>query len=273
MNTKYLWIPFALPFAGILIIVMFKFGKVGVEWFRTSFYKGGVELYATPLYDDPHLLAYYRLEDDTDSKGRYPLSDEAADGTPTFQISKFNNGSDSGSKWQTNIGRYNSRFVLSTGTMPMSISAWVSINSQPPYGLDGDFVEIPITNGTVDYALGYGWFDGIKQIFFSRSRLGTIADRAMHPFTMVPGIFYHLVGMWDGADNLILYLNGVYATSHIKVSTGDGSASDAVGLGINGTWSNQGTIQGGVGGRVDDVAIFDRVLTPADIRLLESRTD
>jgi len=88
---------------------------------------------------------------------------------------------------------------------------------------------------------------------------------------MVPGVFYHLVGTWDGAGNINLYLNGTKVSSMKNVSTEDGYIEAAAGLGINGTWSNKDTIQGGVGGVVDDVAIFGRVLTPVDIYLLEGR--
>jgi len=116
----------------------------------------GIELYLTSLYEDAHLLAYYRLENNIDSKGVFTLTDKAIDSSSIFQSAKFNNGLDSGSSWQANTGRYNTDFTISTGTTPVSISAWVSINSQPPDGLDGDFVEAPIANHTVDYVLGYG---------------------------------------------------------------------------------------------------------------------
>lgn len=253
----------------ILVVLILFFAMFGLRLPRSGGGIYGIELFRTPLYHDPHLLAYYRLEDNLDSKKKYDLTDESGDGVPTFVPAQFNNGSNTGNIWQKSIGRYNANFALSTGTMPLSISAWVSINSQPPQGLDGDFVVVPLTNRTVDYALGYGWFHGRKQIFFSRARLGIVAERALYPLTMTPSVFYHLVGTWDGAGNLILYINGERVVSLSYVSLEDGTGSHAAGLGINGTWSSTDTIQGGMGGIVDDVAIFDRVLTPHDIRLLE----
>lgn len=236
--------------------------------YTTSSLMTGTELYLTSLYDDKNLLAYYKLEDNADTKGNYNLTNDTTDGPLTFQIAKFNTGSDSGGSWQKDIGRYNEDLVIPNGKTPMSVSAWVSVNSQPPDGLDGDFVVVSTASHTVNYALGYGWFDGAKKIFFSRARLGIVSDRNTYSFTMVPGTFYHLIGTWDGAGMIKLYLNGTNVASLPGVSTGDGSGAYARGLGINGTWSNINTIQGGVGGRVDDVAIFNRILTPTDIDLL-----
>ena len=52
-----------------------------------------IELYSTPLFTDSSLKAYYRLEDENDSKNSFTLTNT---GSVAFNAAKFSNGMDTG---------------------------------------------------------------------------------------------------------------------------------------------------------------------------------
>ena len=86
-----------------------------------------VELYSTPLYSDANLVAYYRLENTSDSKGSRTLTNN---NSVTFTSAKFNNGANFGTTlandlWLSYLG---DNLGISGGAC--SLVGWINVNTQ-----------------------------------------------------------------------------------------------------------------------------------------------
>jgi hypothetical protein len=85
------------------------------------------ELFTTSLFADASLVAYWRLENTSDSKGSRTLTNN---NTVAFNSAKFNNGADGGA---TNTNKYLSLAADTLGmtyTGAKSFSLWLKLTTE-----------------------------------------------------------------------------------------------------------------------------------------------
>lgn len=211
------------------------------------------ELIATTLIKDANLVAYWKLEDVNDSKGSRNFTNT---GSVAFNTGKFNNGADYG---QNNTTKYLSRTLDNfglAGNADVSVSLWVKIRTEPTTLTA--FFELPSTLTVSRYLLlDYDFNAGTPRLHVDAS-LGTTID---YNVTLGTSVYHHIVVTRNVSGNIItLYLDSV------AVGTGT--------IGTTSTGANEFTLGSNhAGGQLssaifDDVAIFSRVLTAAEVALI-----
>jgi hypothetical protein len=86
--------------------------------------------------------------------------------------------------------------------------------------------------------------------------------------TLTNGVWYHLVGTYDAGTTVKLYINGIEEKSSAYANQLNGWAQN-VGIGnIPHTLDNLGYLGNGFAGSIDDVRIYSRALTAADVKEL-----
>lgn len=205
-----------------------------------------IELYSTPLFSDANLKAYYRLEDVTDSKNDYDLTNY---GTTTFGSAKFNNGAecDSTSKRlqvASNLG--------TAGNGDLSISFWIKLTSEVAFSdVRYSLVSIYSTTGADRFlSFNYEYNGGTRRLAVTASGTFTYYEIALGTDN-----WYHLVVTRSSGGNVIVYKNGdSVATGSAGSSAGGGNQ-----FGIS-TGSSSGAKA-----LFDDVAVFNKVLSTTEI--------
>jgi hypothetical protein len=214
-----------------------------------------MELFRTALFSDANLLSYYRLEDITDSKGSANLTNV---NDVAFNASKFNNGADFGSA-NTNKQLYNRSLLGTSQAADRTIVGWIK-----PTVASGEmpFIYFGYAGAKRGYYLKYlssgnlvgGGFRDYIADYVVNFASGLITD------------WVHLALTYTGAT-LEFFVGGVSkGTQNMPVENGiiGSTATDGISLGeFAGSFAS---------GLIDDVAIFDRVLTAAEILTLVEET-
>ena len=222
-----------------------------------SFATPSKELYNTDLFSDANLVSYYRLEDVADSKGTNTLTNVSS--TP-FSAAKFNLGADFGAN---NIYKYlttTSTFSIGATSTSFTVSLWVKM-----YSLGQ--VSTMFSNGNNTIAKTY---INIRvdsgNLIFERTAQ---ANDASNGSVSVSESTYlstansvHLAGTYNGSDNLSFYVNGNLVGSKTLVA-GNGTDNVSEGSAIGANFIAGAGKQSSI---IDDVSIFSRVLTVAEIR-------
>ncbi len=141
----------------------------------------------------------------------------------------------------------------------ITISLWVKLNTeiaadQWSFCFKGD-------GGThVTYGIIYEYNAGIRRVGFQRIREGVAGDGPYYNIALGTSNWYHLVMTYDGS-NVRGYLNGALVGGPTS-SSGNGSAggSDKFTIGGEASWYASCMI--------DDVSIFNRALTAAEIETI-----
>jgi len=111
-------------------------------------------------------------------------------------------------------------------------------------------------------------FDLLVGVTASKARFfigdGTFRGTSDSVTTLATGAWYHLAGTYDGAT-LGLWVNGILETSSALATTMLTANLTPIRIGNN--QNANGTAQG----QADDLRIYNRALTPAEIKLLASR--
>ena len=206
----------------------------------------GVELYTTSLYTDPNLVAYYRMEGNSnDSKGSF-------------------NGTDTNMTYSTSSGKFgqgasfngsNSQIALTTpipsGSQNVSVTAWyytTSTGTQTIWG-DGNY---PTQSGAFDLYLNSSG----KVELDVKNAAGTTFTLA--PTSTVTSTYTNVVAVFS-TSSMAIYQNGVFAGSTTTTGTIGGQQTNI------GSWPSVGNY---FNGDLDDVAVFNRALTQTDINLI-----
>lgn len=229
-----------------------------------------IELFSNSLYSDANLVAYYRLEDLTDAKGGSSWTNSGA----TSVAGKFNNGYDFESGSSTFM-----KMALPAGVKVANptFHAWFNMESTggthvilagTPKGTTADgrgFTLRVTTTGLAQVRKGEG--DG------SFTTLSGVT-------TMSTGIWYMLDATYDGST-LKIYLNGRLDNSvsdAVAIDWTDnvsGVGPDPAQLYLGGDRNNTAGTDANINfadGIIDDVAIFSRALTDAEIYSLYTST-
>lgn len=220
----------------------------------------GTELYSTSLYTTANLVAYYRLEDATDSKGSRNLTNN---NSVSFSAAKFNNGANFGT---SNTNKYLSYSTDNGGIDggAMSISLWVKLSTEVVNnGAAYNFVQQGSSVSKVIYQIGYEEAGGVFYLYFQRVKTG-VANPAVKK-TVAGGLgtsnWHHLVITYDGT-NITGYLDGTSAGQ--TPTTGNGSFATKNGFYIGANYDQDRFVNG----LIDDVAFFSYALTSTEVTTL-----
>lgn len=228
----------------------------------------GSSAYATAILADGP-IAYFRLNETsgntiTSAVGSFTgsFTEGVALGTPSPVTREPGN---LGATFSLDSGGGDSDLTLGDnfifdGNQPFSVEMWVnatSINSNPRHTLskaDRDDTDTPTDGWNVCVAN-----DPASVIWIERIAEGGSVIRS-EEMSIVQGSVFYFVGVYDGA-NLIPYVNAVAGTTTSSTGT----------IVTNSTNAFMGSANGGVDeqhgfvGVLDEVAIYDKALTPAQI--------
>jgi len=201
------------------------------------------------------LIAYYKLENTSDSWGSYHLTNV---NSATFTSGKVNNCVDQNSSAHLRTGS-GAGSIINGGAI--SLSAWVNINAQ--LGNNSSYVFVVQTTGSnhVSYFLYYD-SDGAgnKRVGFVRDRLCNGGTHVTVPLTLNPGTWYHLTGTYDGT-NITLWVDGEIGSGPTPALSGNGSCHPEE-IEIGGRVSNSTSPYNG---KVDEFGIWNRALTQQEV--------
>lgn len=236
-------------------------GQFLTEAFRHS---QGKEIYTNLLLSDTNLKAYYRLEDVNDTTANaYNLTNV---NTATFGTGMFNNAVDVNG---SNQYLYTSNTALNfTGNF--SYVARFKLDSYPTGTNQGKVVFERIASNAVE---GMGIYVGDANSEGNRiygltwaSTGGTLKlDSGIKP---VLGEWYTVAFVKAAANNWKLYVNGLLLAS--STSSRTISTTSKAGICIGAADQGSSGVLNYFDGKIDDVAIFDRALTAAEIKYLHT---
>lgn len=206
-----------------------------------------------PLWSD--LLAYYTADSTpNDALGTY--NGTLTNGT-TYGTGIINNGfSFDGVNDYVDLGDV----LDNDGTQAQSVSFWVKLNSTSNQLLVGK------QNNAVPYN---GWnvtfLSGTIYYAFYNNLPGT-GIQTRNTQVLTTGVWYHVVATYDGsqsASGIKVYIDGSLGTQNIQKDTLGSNSSSASGIKATISSRNGSTIP--TNGTIDEVGIWDRVLTSDEV--------
>jgi hypothetical protein len=142
---------------------------------------------------------------------------------------------------------------LDAATAAFTVEAWINPDTFPTWGTAvarQGFWELTLNNGKAYFAA------------IVNAGAGNVSRDAVGTTTLSTGTLYHLVGTFDGT-NVRVYVNG---TEHGSATGAAATFVHGTGLLIIGGWaSGAGTYADFFDGRISEVAVYSRALSPAEI--------
>jgi prepilin-type N-terminal cleavage/methylation domain-containing protein len=225
-----------------------------------SVYEKGTQLGLEPLdYGDTSLVGYWPMNEGTGSTA-YDFSGTSVVGT--WNGTKIGT---SGYYAPGKVGNWAGTFDGSTDyitvgtstvlqpTNAITISAWVNTTSSST-------TERIISNF---HGTSYGYVFSVLSGLFTLQLGNGTAFTALQRFTVMPGIWYHVVATWDGA-NIKIYVNGTQQGAAMAFT---GFAYDAGNV-ITTIGGNNTNSSNRWNGSSDDVRIYNRALSAAEIQAM-----
>lgn len=212
------------------------------------------ELNTLTLLSDADLIAYYRMSTGaltTDSSGNsHTLTNNntVSDGT-----GKYGGAADGGD------GTGNKSLTRSTnlgiaGNSDLSVSLWIKLNNEISSGTYYIFSHASTTTSDRFIQLRYEYNGGTR-----RFNVHASTQNNYYNHTLGTSAFVHIVTIRDvGNSKCILYING----TNVMEGTLGSTAGTVNGFGL---FSDVDGSNAQTAALLDDVAVFDRVLTPTEI--------
>lgn len=202
---------------------------------------------------DANLRAYYKLEDVNDSSANgYNLTNG---GTATFTPGLHANALTLNGSSQYLVATSNLGITGTTNNF--SGVAWIKLAGAPANNTAQEFIYLQIINGSNRYFYRVEYYNNAGTMQINHFR-GT------HNVTLTTGTWYHIAYTVNTSNNWVFYLNGV--------ALGNGTAADFTTAGTNANqfgvgiaYPNSSGKTWYFNGQIDDVGIFNRVLTAAEI--------
>lgn len=218
------------------------------------------ELFSTSLFNDANLKAYYRFNSGaltTDSKGSNTLQNIGTVGELASGL--FGVSADLGSSNSSKAFRTPSTDIGIAGSSAFSASIWVKIQTEP--GTNATYVLMFHDSTTSDHYIFLEYIDlsGVKKlrVIFS----GTTTD---YTVTLGTSVWHNIIIVRDISNTKgLLYLDGVAVISNATLGASAGGVNN-FDLGYDENSGNWSSIF------MDDVAVFNRVLTPTDVAIIYS---
>lgn len=218
-----------------------------------------MELNKLTLLNDSNLVAHYRMESGgltTDSKGSYPLSNNNSVGSG---VGKYGGGADFGASNTTkffDIADYLGLSNYQTGVF--SVSSWVNLAASPSSG-ENQCVFGLVRQTEAQTNFSYANSSGTYQFQYTNYN-GSTAETLTFDNTLSTNAWNHLVFVKNGTT-VSVYVNGTkVADKTITIANGSPNRSSQFTLGRN-AYDNANYWKG----LMDDVAVFNRALTAAEI--------
>lgn len=210
-----------------------------------------VELLNTAFFTDPNLRAYYRLESGaltTDSgPNGYTLTNNNTVGNATGM---FGSAADFGAP-NTNKSLSRTDTLGIAGVDSMTISMWVKFTTIPTSGNVIGLFSIFPTSG-IHTVINYDNTSGSP-----RFRMQSGGNNTNYDFTFSTGVWYHMAFVKNGTTSTIIYVDAT------QVATGTVGGSTTAGTSVHiGRDTISATFHTGL---IDDLAVFNRVLTAAEV--------
>ncbi|KXK25998.1 MAG: hypothetical protein TR69_WS6001001290 [candidate division WS6 bacterium OLB20] len=143
---------------------------------------------------------------------------------------------------------------IPTGASPRTVSAWVHLNALGTKQAIFQYGPIGVTRNTLLLNISAA----------NVPEFTSWADGATSSTALSTGVWYHLVGTYDGDLTMKIYINGELDTTH---TLGGQLISTVDATGINmGAW--QAGILDDLNGRLDDVRLYDRELSEVEVQEL-----
>ncbi len=211
------------------------------------------------------LVGYWKMDEATgsatlDSSGNSNTGTWYGSGTVHQTAGKFGNGGNFNGV-DDYVSVADNDTLAQTNQKALTISYWIN----PTNINNGDAVISKCNNGSI-YDCSYGLdFHGPNLRFTLGQSNGTIsALETNSSLTATTGQWYHVAAVYDGSK-MYLYLNGSLNSSATTSITGITNSSTLLylGSGYNGSVPYRF-----MNGRLDDVRIYNRALSPAEIRQL-----
>lgn len=204
------------------------------------------------LFTDANLLAYWKLENTSDSIGSNTLTNN---GTTVFNAALFNNGADTAT---TNTTKFlNTSTDLGIGTGAVTIAGWVNFNSLP--------------NGTTQILFqltdSLGHYFQVYRNSGNSFSLDAAGNAQSISLNVNVGEWHHWAIVRDTGNTISkLYLNGVQATT---AGIGTSTTTNTNKFCIAGDAAGSGNL---ANAKFDDVVFFNRVLTAGEVLSLSRST-
>jgi hypothetical protein len=216
------------------------------------------ELYNTPLFTDPNLVAYYRLEDENDSKASYTMTNN---GSCTFTTGKFANGVNFGSNNSSKSLRSTSDFGMTTGAR--SHSFWFKPLRTPQEGVPEVAMINIYTNGSNGVRYIWQWQKGGGITYWiPLVQRNAPYNPGFEATTFEIGRWFH-VAITDSGSEQHIYLDGQeLGNGTVSGVSADVKNTTCLGYGCNRAFNDFASCM------VDDAALFNRVLTPTEVLML-----
>jgi RHS repeat-associated protein len=219
----------------------------------------GTEIAQSPLASDPSLISYYRFEGNAfDSKGS---KNGTAYNSPTYTAGKFGQA--------LKVVAADSQYVaipitaVPSNTADFSYSLWVNFASISSSGImvnyDGYSPYGPYSYGGLRYPNGF--------LDFDKRTSGGASQDLQYAWAPKLGIWYHIAYTSSSANGARLYVDGNVVASDATYTNAIGSIVDSMligAYGVNGVANTGGYIDAAI----DDVGLFNRELTQAEVSML-----
>lgn len=218
---------------------------------------------ATSLLNDASLKAYWKLSDYTDASGNGKTL--TAIGSPTFSAAKYGNGLDMGASNSSNGATLNEDLGIAGNAC--TISFWVKLREEISSG-EWRLVEQSDAGTHVRQEVRYQYNGGTRRLLFTRSKMNIANEDLNYNITLGTTDFYHIVYTYNNT-NIEGYVNGVSVGTQAASGNGATGGYDVVQIG----YGDNGTIAVDYSSTIlDDIAIFSRALTAAEVLKLYRET-
>ena len=205
-----------------------------------------------------NLVAYYKLDDLTDSSGNGHVLTNT--GGVTFGAGLIGNSSNSGINNTTKMLSVTTDFGL-TYASPFSVSCWVNFNTVLAGTNTSQFIW------GMMFGTNPGTYHEVYQYGSTPPALAT-GNGGLHlqPYpTLTTGVWYHVVNTVDQVNGIsYIYFNGVNNGWNWGVFTGNYSTYTGA-FGLHGPGWTLAALSNTM---IDEVGVWSRVLTPTEITQL-----
>lgn len=212
------------------------------------------EFTTQPAFTTSSCVAYYRLEDLTDSKGSNTLTNT---NSVTFTEGYFGNAANFGAANTNKLLSVASNFGVGGGTCGMSL--WIKLLAEIGSSTWG-LVSIEDATTHIRQDVRYNFNGGTRQLDFTRGRMNVAADVKSSAITLGTSNWYNLMYTYDGA-NVEGFINNVSIGTTASTGNGAtvGSSNFKIGASDDGT-----SIEAWASTLIDDVVVLNRAFTATE---------
>jgi len=217
------------------------------------------EINSTSLLTDANLQGYWRLESDGTDSGPngYTLTENSA---PVHTTGQFGNCVDLEA---AGLDEYASIVHASCPNLSIAgaitLYAWIKRETT---GAGNFEIVSKMSNANAGYQL---YIDGSNILHFTHRTIDLASTTALSS----TAVWYQVAGTWDGTNSR-LFVNGVAEDTDASAGSNDtNTVPFAIGCSFQGAGDTAGAFFDGL---IDDVAVFNRALSAADILALYNGT-